>query len=130
MSCGQTDEAVMLRTAEILRAAKLEPISLRHESTGLLFNRIWRSVKRECLRVIAEDIGKPEEIDLMWRMNFGTAVGPCQIMDIIGLDVVLAIEQTYAAESKDPRDIPPAFLEEWVNSGRLGKKTGRGFYSY
>jgi 3-hydroxybutyryl-CoA dehydrogenase len=130
MSCGQTDEAVMLRTAEILRAAKLEPISLRHESTGLLFNRIWRSVKRECLRVIAEDIGKPEEIDKMWRMNFETAVGPCQIMDIIGLDVVLAIEQAYAAESKDPRDIPPAFLEEWVNSGRLGKKTGRGFYSY
>ena len=60
MSCGQTDPDVMLRTAEILKTAKLDPILLRKESTGLLFNRIWRSVKRECLRVIAEGVGKPE----------------------------------------------------------------------
>jgi 3-hydroxybutyryl-CoA dehydrogenase len=130
MSCGQTDTDVMLRTAEILRAAKLDPILLQKESTGLLFNRIWRSVKRECLRVIAEGVGKPEEIDKMWRVNFGTPVGPCQMMDMIGLDVVLAIERIYAAESSDPTDIPPAFLEEWVRNGKLGKKTGEGFYRY
>jgi len=52
------------------------------------------------------------------------------MMDAIGLDVVLAIEQTYAAETADPADVPPPFLEDWVRSGRLGKKAGRGFYSY
>ena len=130
MSCGQTDPDVMLRTAEILKTAKLDPILLRKESTGLLFNRIWRSVKRECLRVIAEGVGKPEEIDKMWRVNFGTTIGPCQMMDMIGLDVVLAIERIYSSESPDPTDVPPAFLEEWVRNGKLGKKTGEGFYRY
>ena len=80
--------------------------------------------------MIAEHVGRPEEIDRMWRMNFGTDVGPCQMMDAIGLDVVLAIEQIYAAETADPADVPPPFLEDWVRSGRLGKKAGRGFYSY
>jgi 3-hydroxybutyryl-CoA dehydrogenase len=130
MSCGQTNPDVMLRTADILKAAKLDPILLGKESTGLLFNRIWRSVKRECLRVIAEGVGKPEEIDRMWRVNFGTSIGPCQMMDMIGLDVVLAIERIYAAESSDPTDVPPAFLEELVKDGKLGKKTGEGLYCY
>lgn len=130
MSCGQTDPDVMQRTASILRTAKLDPILLQVESTGLLFNRIWRSVKRECLRVIAEGVGKPEEIDKMWRANYSTPVGPCQLMDMIGLDVVLAIERIYAAESSDPNDVPPAFLEELVKNGKLGKKTGEGFYRY
>jgi 3-hydroxybutyryl-CoA dehydrogenase len=130
MSCGQTDPGVMLRTAEILKAAKLDPTLLQKESTGLLFNRIWRAVKRECLRVIAEDVGRPEEIDKMWRVNFDAPMGPCQMMDAIGLDVVLAIERIYAAESSDPTDVPPAFLEELVRNGKLGKKAGEGLYRY
>lgn len=130
MTCGQTDDEVIARTAAIMRAAKLHPIVVRHESTGLLFNRIWRAVKRETLRVIAEDVGDPEDVDRMWKVIFESPVGPCEMMDRIGLDVVLAIERLYANESGDAAEQPPDFLQHWVRSGRLGKKAGKGFFTY
>jgi 3-hydroxybutyryl-CoA dehydrogenase len=130
MTCGQTEEAVITRTAEIMIAAKVEPIRVRKESTGFLYNRIWRAVKKETLRVVAEGVGEPEEVDRMWRVVMGGPAGPCETMDAIGLDVVLAIERLYAEESGDPNDYPPVFLEQWVNDGRLGQKSGRGFYQY
>ena len=130
MTCGQTDLAVMTRTAEIVRAAKLLPILVNRESTGFVFNRIWRAIKRESLRVIAEEVGTPEDIDTMWRVIFESPVGPCEMMDQIGLDIVLAIERLYANESRSALDQPPPFLEEWVKSGRMGKKTGCGFFTY
>jgi 3-hydroxybutyryl-CoA dehydrogenase len=130
MTCGQTDDAIMTWVAQTMRSAGLHPIVVKHESTGFLFNRIWRAVKREVLRVIAEDVGSPEDIDRMWKVIFEAPVGPCEMMDGIGLDVVLAIERLYAETNGDPGDEPPAFLQEWVKSGRLGKKAGRGFFTY
>ena len=67
---------------------------------------------------------------LVWRFIFESPTGPCEMMDQIGLDTVLAIERLYATESGSKSDQPPEFLERWVNNGRLGKKTGHGFFSY
>ena len=130
MTCGQTDEAVFQRVSDIMRLAMVEPIRVGKESMGFLYNRIWRSVKKETLRVFAEGVGRAEEIDHMWRVVMASPAGPCETMDAIGLDVVLAIERLYAEESGDPADNPPPFLEEWVRDGRLGQKSGRGFYDY
>lgn len=131
MSCGMTEPALLDRLAAFFRACGLEPFIARAESTGLIFNRIWRAVKRESLRVVEEGIATPEEVDRLWEIVMGTErMGPFARMDRVGLDVVLDIERTYWSESGDPGDQPPRLLEALVAQGRLGTKTGQGFYCH
>jgi 3-hydroxybutyryl-CoA dehydrogenase len=106
------------------------PIEVRKEQLGYSFNRLWRVIKQETLRQIAEGYATPESIDRAWMLTFGTEIGPCGIMDEIGLHTVLAVERVYYAESGDPRDRPAAFLEEMVRDGKLGVASGQGFYAH
>ncbi|MEQ9813710.1 MAG: 3-hydroxyacyl-CoA dehydrogenase family protein [Azospirillaceae bacterium] len=106
------------------------PVHCRKEQMGYVFNRIWRVIKKEVLRQIAEGYADAESIDRAWRLAFGTDFGPCSLMDEIGLGSVLKIEHAYADESGDPSDRPPTFLEAWVAEGRLGIASGEGFYRY
>jgi 3-hydroxybutyryl-CoA dehydrogenase len=130
MTCGATDPAILARVAEFLATCGLTPFVVRGESTGFIFNRIWRAIKRESMRVVAEGHATPEEVDRLWSLVMQSAPGPFARMDRVGLDVVLDIERRYAAESDDPDDEPPALLVELVERGLLGVKSGRGFYEY
>jgi 3-hydroxybutyryl-CoA dehydrogenase len=130
MTSGYTDEALLGKAYRFLRDSGLRPVIVQGESTGFLFNRIWRAVKKESLKVVAEGHGVPEDVDRFWCMSTGLKLGPFALMDRVGLDVVLDIERHYASESGDPKDEPPEFLVKMVEQGRLGLKTGHGFYEY
>jgi 3-hydroxybutyryl-CoA dehydrogenase len=130
MTSGHTDEAHLGNVYTFLRNSGLYPVLVKGESTGFLFNRIWRAIKKESLKVVAGDHGTPEDIDRFWCMSTGLKMGPFALMDRVGLDVVLDIERHYASESGDPNDEPPAFLLEMVERGQLGMKSGQGFYDY
>lgn len=124
-------------TSEETKAAALahyhtlgfEPVVTEKEIKGYSINRVWRAVKRECLYLWANGYCDPEEFDRGWRIEWGTNLGPFKLMDLIGLDTILNIENSYYLASGDERDKPPARLEEMVASGRLGMKSGEGFYS-
>lgn len=113
-----------------LRQLGLVPIVARREILGYPTNRIWRAVKKEVLHLVAGGYLGPEEIDRAWMLDWGTPIGPCGLMDIVGLDVVRDIETVYHEASGDPSDRPPEFLERMIERGELGVKTGKGFYSY
>lgn len=130
MSCGSTDPALLKQVAEFLRGCGLSPVIAREESTGFVFNRVWHAVKRESLKVVAEGVASPEDLDRLWCLSMEAGMGPFAMMDRVGLDVVLDIEQHYADESGDPNDDPPQFLVEMVRRGDLGRKSGKGFYKY
>jgi 3-hydroxybutyryl-CoA dehydrogenase len=130
MTSGHTDESLLGQVYAFLRECNLFPVIVAGESTGFLFNRIWRAIKKESLKVVAEGHGVPEDIDRFWCMSTGLKLGPFALMDRVGLDVVLDIERHYASESCDPGDVPPGFLIEMVERGELGVKSGKGFYSY
>jgi 3-hydroxybutyryl-CoA dehydrogenase len=130
MTSGSTDEAYLGRVYTFLKAHGLYPVIVQGESTGFLFNRIWRAIKKESLKVVAGGHGDPETIDRFWCMSTGLKMGPFALMDRVGLDVVLDIERHYAAESGDSKDEPPEFLAEMVKRGELGMKSGKGFYTY
>ena len=106
------------------------PFRVRCESTGFIFNRIWRAVKKEALRVVDLGIATAEDVDRTWMIQMETSMGPCALMDRIGLDVVRDIEQVYYEESGDPTDAPPKVLLDKIEQGELGVKTGKGFYAY
>ena len=125
-----TSEATTRRVQRFCRSIGTIPIVLRRESTGFLYNRIWRAIKRESLRIVAEGVATPEEVDRAWMLAWNAPRGPFGWMDLIGLDVVRDIENVYFEESKDATDKPPHYLDEMLARGELGQKAGRGFYAY
>ncbi|MGA7673292.1 MAG: 3-hydroxyacyl-CoA dehydrogenase NAD-binding domain-containing protein [Nitrolancea sp.] len=130
MTCGETDPALLELVADFLRRCGLVPVIAKAESTGFVFNRVWHAVKRESLKVVAEGVATPEEVDRLWCLSMETRLGPFAMMDRVGLDVVLDIERHYAEMSGDPQDDPPEFLVEMVERGELGRKSEHGFYTY
>lgn len=118
------------RAVEFLQAVGFVPIQLRQEQFGYASNRVWRAVKKEVLRQLAAGIISPQDLDRAWMHDWEVSMGPCALMDAIGLDVIRDIELAYADHTHDPADRPPAFLEQMVRDGKLGVKSGEGFYRY
>lgn len=125
-----TDPAVFERAVVFTRELGLVPIRVRGELPGYATNRVWRAVKKEVLRLLDGGYITAEDIDRAWMLDWGTAIGPCGLMDRIGLDVVRDIELSYYRATGEPSDRPPPLLEAMVRSGKLGEKTGEGFYTY
>jgi 3-hydroxybutyryl-CoA dehydrogenase len=130
MSCGKTDEGIIDALMTTLPRYGLTPFHVRRESDGFIFNRIWAAIKRECLMVVEEGVASPEDVDGMWTIFVKPGIGPFELMDRVGLDVVLAIEEHYAAIRPGIPDGPRKLLREYVGQGRLGVKQGRGFYDH
>jgi 3-hydroxybutyryl-CoA dehydrogenase len=130
MSDGETDRGLLDTLLTVLPEFGVHPFEARKECTGFIFNRVWAAIKRESLAVVAEGVARPEDVDGMFKVNWGVPAGPFQMMDLVGLDVVLDIENNYAAEfphlPKSVRDL----LQSYVDAGKLGIKTGEGFYRY
>lgn len=124
-------------TDEALEAAKVfsysigvKPLIVLKESTGFIFNRVWRAIKKESLTVADEGVASFEDVDRAWMSLYDTDMGPFGLMDRVGLDVVRDIEMVYYRESGDPKDKPPRILLNRISRGELGVKTGKGFYTY
>lgn len=130
MGGSQTSTESMDAVKEFMESMGLLAIMVRKENTGFVFNCIWRAVKRESLRLLDQGVASVEDIDRTWMIQMESDMGPFAMMDRIGLDVVRDIEQVYYEESGDPRDAPPRVLEQMIERGDLGVKTGKGFYSY
>ena len=127
MSCGQTDRSIIDFVLATLPQFGLYPFEARRESTGFIFNRVWAAVKRESLEVVAEGVSTPQDVDQMFHINTGSA-GPFRMMDQVGLDVVLDIEEHYCAEHSEYPEGPRRLLRDYIQRGRLGVKSGAGFY--
>ena len=129
MSDGTTDEAIVQALAAKLPQYGFVPFHVRRQSDGFLFNRIWAAIKRECLMVVAEGVAPPEDVDHMWQLFVAAGVPPFRLMDRVGLDVVLDIEEHYAAVRPGIPESPRTLLRDYIAQGRLGVKSGRGFYN-
>lgn len=130
MSCGETDEGIIDALLTRLPHYGLVPFHVRRESDGFIFNRIWAAIKREALMVVQEGVAAPEDVDGMWDIWVAAGIAPFALMDRVGLDVVLDIEEHYAAVREGIPEGPRELLREYVREGRLGVKTGRGFYDH
>ena len=130
MSDGETAHDVLDSLLAVLPEFGIHPFEAHRESTGFIFNRIWAAIKRESLEVVAEGVSTPHDIDEMFKINWHMPTGPFAMMDSVGLDVVLDIENHYAAENPNLPTGPRELLERYVDDGKLGRKTGEGFYTY
>jgi 3-hydroxybutyryl-CoA dehydrogenase len=130
MGSGSTRPEVMAAVERFGKSLGLVVAVVRGDSKGFIINRVWRAVKRESLRVVDEGHADPADVDRLWMLFFGTPFGPFGIMDMVGLDVVADIETSYQRVATDPADRPSAILHRQIEVGRLGEKTGSGFYEH
>jgi len=128
MSCGNTSQDVLDFVLATFPEYGVRPFLVRRESIGFIFNRIWAAIKRESLAVVAEGASTPEDVDEMFKLTLLTDLGPFRAMDQVGLDVVYDIEEHYAQENAALPTGPRELLRRYLDAGKLGVKSGEGFY--
>lgn len=123
------DETVERAKALITSFGKL-PIVVQKDVPGFVANRFLMPLIIEAARLLEEGVASKEDIDLLVKKGIGFPIGPFELGDFIGLDVALDVTAYVHEELGDPYYTPPRILKEMVRAGKLGQKTGEGFYKY
>ncbi len=97
---------------------------------GFVSNRILMPFVNEAAYALLEGVAEPEAIDTIARLGFAHPMGPLALADLIGLDTCVAIMEVLHEGLGDPKYAPCPLLRQYVQAGRLGRKSGRGFYEY
>jgi 3-hydroxybutyryl-CoA dehydrogenase len=122
------------RAVDVARAAGAamgKQVILAADGPGFLVNRCGRPFYTEALRALGERIATHEQIDRVYRLGGGYRMGPFELMDLVGIDVGLEVARSFAALSfGEPRWRPSPIQARMVAAGRLGRKSGRGYYDY
>ena len=125
----QTDQEIANAIFNICKDMDKLPVICK-DSPGFIVNRIARHYYLESLKIVEEDIASFEDVDTILEAS-GFKMGPFKLMDLIGMDINLAVSKSiYDAFDKAERFTPSALQEEKVKNGELGIKTGKGFYNY
>lgn len=124
-----SDETVEAARALIESFGKL-PVVVEKDVPGFVANRFLMPMILEACKLLEEGVASKEDIDLLVKKGLGFPIGPFELGDFIGLDVALDVNTYIHDELADPYYNPPRILKEMVRAGRLGRKTGEGFYKY
>ena len=106
-----------------------EPIRC-HDTPGFVVNRVLIPLLNDCLRVLDEARVSPEDLDTAMTAGAGWPMGPCTLVDLVGIDVHVHASEALYEKLREPRMAPPARIVAMKNAGLLGRKSGRGFYAY
>ncbi|EFC47226.1 hypothetical protein NAEGRDRAFT_38363 [Naegleria gruberi] len=126
----QTSDATYERTVQLAEAMQKTCTLSIKDSPGFIANRILMPYINEAVNVLHEGIATKEDIDKTMKLGTNVPMGPLTLADFIGLDTCLAIMRVLYTEFADSKYRPSPLLVKMVEAGWLGKKTGRGFYTY
>jgi 3-hydroxybutyryl-CoA dehydrogenase len=124
-----SDETVRKVEDLVVSLGKL-PIVVEKDVPGFVANRFLMPMLLEACRLLEAEVARKEDIDQLVRQGIGFPTGPFELGDFIGLDVALDVITYVHETTKDPYYEPPRILEELVRAGKLGRKSGAGFYDY
>jgi 3-hydroxybutyryl-CoA dehydrogenase len=125
----QTSDETHSAIIEMAKRVGKEPITVKN-SPGFVVNRILLPMINEAFFVLSEGLASPEDIDAGMKLGCNQPIGPLALADLIGLDTCLAVMEVYFENFSDSKYRPCPLLREMVAAGYLGRKTGRGVYSY
>jgi 3-hydroxybutyryl-CoA dehydrogenase len=100
------------------------------DTPGFVVNRVLIPLLNDCIRVLDETGVSPQDLDAGMRLGAGWPLGPCALLDLVGADVHVHASEALYAKLREPRMAPPPRLVRMLKAGKLGRKTGEGFYTY
>lgn len=124
-----TSDATYDTAFEFARSVGKEPIACR-DNSGFVVNRLLVPYLLDAIRALEEGVASVEDIDKGMQLGCGYPMGPFTLLDFVGLDTTYYIANIMFDEYREKRYAPPPLLKQMVQAGRLGKKSGRGFYDY
>ncbi len=107
-----------------------EPIEVKKDSPGFIVNRVMIPQFVEAMRLVEEGVATMEDVDKAVKLGLNYPMGPFELQDFAGVDIGLHVLDYFYEEFKDDRFAAPQSLKRVVRAGRLGKKTGAGWYDY
>jgi len=125
----QTSDAAVGAGTEFAKRLGKAPIVVKN-SPGFVVNRLLCPMLNEAIFTLQEGLASAEDIDNGMKLGCNHPIGPLALTDMVGLDVLLAVMNVFYTDFNDPKYRPAPLLKEMVAAGYLGRKSGRGFYSY
>lgn len=125
----QTQEDVVTAIEETSRKVGKTPHVVK-DSFGFVVNRVLIPMVNEAVNCLYEGLTQPEDIDEVMKLGANHPMGPLALADLIGLDIILNVMETLYQGFEDPKYRPSPLLKQMVDAGYLGRKTGRGFFTY
>jgi 3-hydroxybutyryl-CoA dehydrogenase len=124
-----TDDAAARTATEFVRSVGKVPVQAR-DATAFIVNRLLVPYLLDAVRVYEGGLASLEDIDQAMKLGCGYPMGPFTLLDLVGLDTAMYVAEVMFEEFREPRYAPPPLLKRMVMAGHLGRKTGRGFYTY
>ena len=126
----QTSDATIAAVTAVADQLGKNPVLVNKEIPGFIANRMMGAINAEALNLAQAGIASIEDIDTTAKTALGHPMGPFELMDMVGLDVIDFIAQATYAETGDEADQPHPMITDKVAAGKLGRKSGEGFYPY
>ena len=124
-----TEDAAVQTATEFVRAVGKVPVQAK-DATAFIVNRLLVPYLLDAVRVYEGGLATLEDIDTAMKLGCGYPMGPFTLLDLVGLDTAMYVAEVMFEEFREPRYAPPPLLKRMVMAGQLGRKTGRGFYTY